>query len=215
MDISKKSVVSPQEALTQLKEGNNRFIQDLRSIESFPSQAKRQELVQGQSPIAIILSCSDSRAPAEVIFDQGLGALFIVRVAGNIIAPSLVGSVEFAAATFGTQLVVVMGHTRCGAITATLNVIQEKSTVPSKNIASIVNRIRPHIEELAMSKQDEKEIVQQSIRANIRASVNHLRYGSELLEDLCNKKELEVVGALYHLETGEVEFFKERQDENS
>ena len=208
MDILKKSVVSSQEAIARLKEGNKRFLQDVRSIEAFTSQAKRQELVGGQSPFAIILSCSDSRAPAEIVFDQGLGTLFIVRVAGNIVAPSLVGSVEFAAATFGTQLVVVMGHSLCGAITATINVIQGKSTVPSKNIADIVQRIRPNIEELSKSKQDQKEIVQQAIKANIRASVNHLRHGSELLEDLCNKQELQVVGALYHLETGEVEFFE-------
>jgi carbonic anhydrase len=210
MDISKKSVVSAQEALTRLREGNKRFIQNVRSIESLTTQAKRQELVEGQSPFAIILSCSDSRAPAEIIFDQGLGTLFIVRVAGNIVAPSLVGSVEFAAATFGTQLVVVMGHTRCGAITATLNSIRGNSTSPSKNIASIVHRIQPNIEELVASKQDEKEIIQQSIRANVRASVNHLRYGSELLEDLCNKNKLQVVGAVYHLETGLVEFFEEQ-----
>lgn len=170
-----------------------------------------EELVGGQEPFAVILGCSDSRVPVEMIFDQGLGDLFVIRVAGNIVAPSQVGSVEFAAIKFKTRLVVVLGHTKCGAITATLDAMRQPGDVGSKNLRSIVDRIRPSLETLVemQDKIDEETLVRQAIRANVRASVNHLRHGSVVLEDLIESEGLMVIGAYYSLKTGEVEFFED------
>jgi len=173
------------------------------------SEARRKELTKGQNPFAIILGCSDARVPAEIIFDQGLGDLFVVRVAGNIVAPSLVGSVEFAAERFGTKLVVVLGHTACGAILATLDELRSPSASPSPNLRSIVDRVRPSIEAL-FDDSDPGEglaLEHKAVRANIRASANQLRHGSQILERLIGQGGLRVVGAEYSLETGEVDFF--------
>jgi carbonic anhydrase len=196
-------------ALERLREGNRRFVADTRTASSTPAHTRRSEVVDGQEPFAIILGCSDSRVPAEMVFDQGLGDLFVIRVAGNIVAPSQVGSVEFAADQFGTKLVVVLGHSNCGAITATLLALKNPGTGGSRNIQSIVDRIRPSIETLFDTnlKHEYHELHHQSVRANIRASVNHLRHGSELLENLIQNEGLVVVGAEYSLETGKVEFF--------
>lgn len=196
-----------KEALARLAEGNHRFAHNLRSVDALVAPLRRGALVTSQHPFAIILSCSDSRAPAEIVFDQGLGDLFVIRVAGNVIAPSLVGSVEFAAATFGTPLAVVMGHTRCGAIAATLDAIEGKSTIPSENIADIVNRIRPAVEELVVPGTSREELTARAVRTNVSASVRHLRSGSRILERLIAEGRLTVAGAEYSLETGEVTFF--------
>jgi carbonic anhydrase len=171
--------------------------------------ARRAALVDGQEPFAIILGCSDSRVPSEIIFDQGLGDLFVIRVAGNIVAPSQVGSVEFAAAQYGTRLVVVMGHTQCGAVTATLDELQGRATTGSRNLRSIVDRVRPSVQTvLASSRTDDYHaLLRASVRANVRASAGHLRHGSSLLEELIQHNGLVVVGAEYSLETGNVDFF--------
>jgi carbonic anhydrase len=166
-------------------------------------------LAKEQQPFAIILGCSDSRVPAEIVFDQGLGDLFVIRVAGNIVAPSQVGSVEFAAARFGTRLVVVLGHSRCGAILATLEELQQPAANQSRNLRSIVDRIRPSVEGLLKAglSHDLDALVQHAVRANVDRSVDHLRHGSEVLEQLGQDAGLLVVGAEYSLETGVVEFF--------
>jgi len=164
--------------------------------------------VSGQEPFAIILGCSDSRVPAELVFDQTFGDLFVIRVAGNIVAPSQIGSVEFAASRFGTRLVVVMGHTQCGAISATLEELQGGATNQSRNLRSIVDRVRPSVETLLSGgRQNTDDLVREAVRANVRASVNHLRHGSDLLEKLIQDIGLLVVGAEYSLETGIVDFF--------
>lgn len=196
------------EALTRLREGNRRFITD-QPTAALSNTARRAALVGGQEPFAIILGCSDSRVPAELVFDQSFGDLFVIRVAGNIVAPSQVGSVEFAAARFGTRLVVVMGHTQCGAILATLEELQGRSTNQSRNLRSIVDRVRPSVETLLSGRRQEdvENLVRDAVRANVRASVNHLRHGSELLEKLAHETGLLVVGAEYSLETGIVDFF--------
>lgn len=196
------------EALQRLRDGNRRFVDGLRSLEMLLTHTKRAEMVKGQQPFAVILGCSDSRVPAETVFDQGIGSLFVIRVAGNIVAPSLVGSVEFAAAKFGTRLVVVLGHSNCGAIQATLDEIKTPGTTPSQNLHAIVDRIRPSIEDLVQAHKDEdhETLVHHAVRANIRASANHLRHGSAILENL-SKDGLVVVGAEYSLETGVVDFF--------
>jgi carbonic anhydrase len=196
-------------SLERLREGNRRFVAGTPTASNVPLHTRRSEVADGQEPFAIILGCSDSRVPAELVFDQGLGDLFVIRVAGNIVAPSQVGSVEFAADRFKTKLVVVLGHSQCGAITATLEELQKPNKSASPSLQSIVNRIRPAVETLMETglKHDHDELVHQSVRANIRASVNHLRHGSAILENLIQNEGLLVVGAEYSLETGKVDFF--------
>jgi carbonic anhydrase len=201
-------MITAREALERLREGNRRFASDTRSHGTLTSQARRDELTAGQEPFAIILGCSDSRVPAELVFDQGLGDLFVIRVAGNIVAPSQVGSVEFAAALFGTRLVVVLGHSQCGAIQATIDELQRPTASQSRNMRSIVDRVRPAVEGLLATdlRHHMKDLARHAVRANIRASVDHLRHGSEVLERLVDEDGLLVVGAEYSLETGVVEF---------
>ena len=202
-------MISAREALERLQEGNRRFASDLRGHPTFTSRTRRLELAAGQQPFAIILGCSDSRVPAEIVFDQGLGELFVIRVAGNIVAPSQVGSVEFAAERFGTRLVVVLGHSMCGAILATLEELGRPTEGQSPNLRSIVDRVRPSVEVLWATelRQNPDALVRHAVRANIRASANHLRHGSQILEQLIQRDGLLVVGAEYSLETGVVEFF--------
>jgi carbonic anhydrase len=202
-------MISALEALKRLQEGNIRFASGARDSDEFMSHARRTELATGQEPFAIILGCSDSRVPAEIVFDLGLGDLFVIRVAGNIVAPSLVGSVEFAAERFGTRLVVVLGHSQCGAILATLDEMRRPTENQSRNMRAIVDRVRPSIEGLLATnlKDDPEALVEEAVRANIRASVNHLRHGSQVLEQLIREDGLLVVGAEYSLHTGLVEFF--------
>ncbi len=198
-----------KQALERLREGNRRFVADIRNPEGTSVLTRRQEVADGQEPFAIILGCSDSRVPAEMVFDQGLGDLFVIRVAGNIVAPSQIGSVEFAAERYRTKLVVVLGHSQCGAILATLEELKRPNENQSRHLKSIVDRIRPSVATLLDTdlKHDHDALVHQSVRANIRASVNQLRHGSELLENLLLTEGLLVVGAEYSLETGAVEFF--------
>ena len=194
------------EAFNRLKEGNQRFAAHVKSDDI---QLKKTELISVQEPVAIILGCSDARVPAEMVFDQGLGDLFVIRVAGNIVAPSQVGSVEFAASRFGTRLVVVLGHSTCGAILATLEELQNPGSNQSKNLASIVDRVRPSVEPLLATDlaNDRPRLIREAVRANIRASAAHLRHGSRILEQLVQNEGLVVVGAEYSLETGVVDFF--------
>jgi carbonic anhydrase len=203
-------MISACEALERLREGNRRFVSDVRSRETITGQMHRDELAAGQEPFAIILGCSDSRVPAEIVFDQGLGDLFVIRVAGNIVASSQVGSVEFAAARFGTRLVVVLGHSGCGAVSATLEELQQRTEHQSRNLRSIVDRIRPSVEAWLATelRHDPEALVRSAVRANIRVSANQRRHGSEVVEQLVQNEGLLVVGAEYSLETGLVEFFE-------
>jgi carbonic anhydrase len=202
-------MISADEALERLREGNRRFVSEVRSHENLTSEARRSALTSGQEPFAIILGCSDSRVPAEIVFDQGLGDLFVIRVAGNIVAPSQIGSVEFAAERAGARLVVVLGHSQCGAILATLEELKRPTENHSRNLRSIVDRISPSVEALLSTdlRHDPDELVRQAVRANVRASANQLRHGSDIVEELIQKDGLCVVGAEYSLETGIVEFF--------
>jgi len=194
-------------ALARLVEGNSRYAQNVRSIDSLLSHARRE--LQTQRPFAIVLGCSDSRAPAELVFDQGLGDLFVIRVAGNIVAPSQIGSVEFAAEQYGTRLVVVMGHSSCGAIQAAVDAITSQRGPASRNLMSIVNRVRPSIESLVATDlvKDPVRLTREAVRANVRASVNHLRHGSEIIETLAANDGLLIVGAELDLDTGQVTWF--------
>jgi carbonic anhydrase len=201
-------MIPAAEALERLREGNLRFAANVRGSDAFVTHMRRVELASGQQPFAIILGCSDSRVPAEIVFDQGLGDLFVIRVAGNIVAPSQVGSVEFAADRYSTRLVVVLGHSQCGAILATLEELR-MPTDHSHNLRAIVDRVRPSVEGLLSAGlgDDQDALVREAVRANIRASVDHLRHGSAVLEELIQKQGLMVVGAEYSLETGVVDFF--------
>ena len=200
-------MVSAQEALERLREGNRRFAANAQEANGFPGQTRPADVAASQQPFAIVLGCSDSRVPAEIVFDQGLGDLFVIRVAGNIVAPSQVGSVEFAATRYSTRLVVVLGHSQCGAILATLEELRRPREDQSRNLRAIVDRVRPSVEGLLATelRHDLDALVREGVRANIRTSVYHLRHGSQILEQLIQEEGLRVVGAEYSLETGVVE----------
>ena len=176
------------------------------SIDSLARQLDRAALKRAQSPIAIVLGCSDSRAPAELVFDQGLGELFVIRVAGNVVSPSQVGSVEFAAERYGTRLVVVMGHTQCGAIDATLDAVEQGAPPASDNIMSIVERVRPAVETAKLAGGDREAVARAATRINVRMAVQHLRHGTPAIERLVTREGMLVIGAEYDLESGRVEF---------
>ncbi len=200
-------MLSAPEALQQLKDGNARFTSGMRSLDAMMKQAHRAELADGQAPFAVIIGCSDSRVPVEIVFDQGLGDLFVIRVAGNVVSNTQIGSVEFAAETFGTRLVVVMGHSCCGAISATLDALKSPGNAGSRGLLSIVNRIRPAVEELVQNDPDDESLHHHAVRANVRMAAQTLRASSPILERLILEDGLLVVGAEYSLETGEVDFF--------
>jgi len=204
-----KPIPAPK-ALDRLTQGNKRFVKNRSTGLLAVHRDVRKLLLKSRGPFAIVLSCSDARAPSEILFDQGLGDLFVIRVAGNVVAPSLIGSVEFAAATTQARLVVVMGHTHCGAIRATFDAVEGKKPVLSENIHDIVERIQPHIQRLVSRKNGaykRDEVLRAAVRANVLASVDHLRHGSRFLEDMVRHNELMIVGAEYDIDTGVVDFF--------
>jgi carbonic anhydrase len=202
-------MISAQEALDRLREGNRRFVNDQATLATILSRSHRAAVTAVQEPFAIILGCSDARVPAELVFDQGFGDLFVIRVAGNIVAPSQVGSVEFAAQRFGTRLVLVMGHSSCGAIEAALEAGMRKEGPASRNLMSIVDRVRSSIESLVSTElaKDPVRLRKEAMRANVRASVAHLRHSSEIIENLVLHDGLVVVGSELDLTTGEVALF--------
>lgn len=203
-------MISAVDALERLREGNRRFVSDEVSEETLASREHRAGAAKPQNPFAIILACSDSRVPTELIFDRGIGDLFVIRVAGNIVAPSQIGSIEFAAKQFGTRLVVVLGHSDCGAIIATLQELGLKESHRSPNLRAIVDRIRPAVEPILNehSDLDDNAVVDECVRANVRASVEQLRHGSLILEQLIDSGDLTIIGAEYSIETGYIEFFE-------
>ncbi len=202
-------MIGAREALARLRAGNERFVSEIMASEAITSPTRRRQVAVAQEPFAILLGCSDSRVPAEIIFDQGLGDLFVIRVAGNIVAPSQIDSVEFAAERYGTELVVVLGHSTCGAILATLEELGRPPAEQSRSLRSIVDRVRPSIEPLLVTEvaHDHAALVKHAVRANIRSSVNQLRRGSRALEQRIREDRLLVVGAEYSLDSGVVEFF--------
>ena len=199
--------ITPEDALERLRRGNARFVagEQQRSVDS----AERAALAAGQEPFAVVLGCSDSRVPIEVVFDQGLGDLFVIRVAGNIATPSLIGSIEFAAQNFGTQLVVVLGHTQCGAVDATLRSLRSPGDPGSRNLGAIVEKIQPAVAPLL--EQDEvlnpAELMHEAVRRNVTSSIGFIRNESPVIESLIDDGRLRIVGAEYSLETGVVDFF--------
>ena len=208
--MGKPKPIPAAKALLRLTQGNRRFVKNRSTGLLGVHRDVRKLLLKPRGPFAIILSCSDSRAPSEILFDQGLGDLFVIRVAGNVVAPSLIGSVEFAAATTQARLVVVMGHTQCGAIQATFDVVEGKKAALSENIHDIVDRILPHIQRLVARNKgpySREDVLRDAVRANVLASADHLRHGSKFLEDMVRDNALMIVGAEYDIETGLVDFF--------
>jgi carbonic anhydrase len=202
-------MLSANEALERLWEGNRRFVSGLRSLETLISQIRRLEFVHYQAPFAVVLGCSDSRVPVETIFDQSIGDLFVIRVAGNVVASSQIGSIEFAAAQFSTRLVVVLGHTQCSAVETTLSELQQSTQNQSKSFRSIVDRIGPAVESFLDTelRHESEALLEHAVRANVRISANHLRHASSVLKNMIEKDGLRIVGAEYSLETGNVDFF--------
>ena len=209
---SERPQPTPDEALARLLEGNARFASNVRSIDSLVSHLRRAELAAGQRPFAVIVGCSDSRAPAEIVFDQGLGDPFVIRVAGPIIEPSQIGSVEFACSRFGTPLVLVLGHTRCGAIQATIDEILAPAEGQSLHVLSVVNRIRPAIAQLVQEHRDDPSanLTDVAVQANVRSCISELLAGSEIIAGLVEQGKVKVIGAEYHLEHGRVEVLDDR-----
>jgi carbonic anhydrase len=197
-------MISAVEALGRLRDGNRRFVDGSSDVANALGEARRAELVDGQQPFAVVLACSDSRVPVELIFDQGLGDLFVIRVAGNIVAPSQIGSVEYAASQLGTQLVVVLGHSNCGAVQATLAELQQPHDDWSPNLGAIVERIRPAIQ--ALLDRSTEVALHDAVVANVRQSVAALVHGSTVIESLIDSDSLRVIGAEYSIESGEVRF---------
>lgn len=202
-------VISAREALDRLREGNRRFVSGNRIAEKIPIEARRRELVEGQHPFAVVLGCSDSRVPVEMVFDQGPGDLFVVRIAGNVVTPSQLGTVEFAVEQLGSPLVVVLGHTRCGAVEATLAYVTGRLQRPSPHVQSVIDHIRPEVlsEMKKEGSDDPAQLIDRIARANVRAAATRLVDGSQLLERLAGANEIHIVGAEYSLETGSVDFF--------
>ena len=201
-----------EQALEMLKQGNARFVENVQNPQS--TLLASNALTHVHEPFAIILGCSDARVPAEIVFDQGLGDLFVIRVAGNVVAPSQIGSVEFAAEKFGTKLVVVLGHSHCGAVTACVETLINPDQQFSPNLRSIVDRIRPSVYNLheiyTANGQDidAQELINRGIKANVRMSVTQIKHGSRILEDAVNNGSLIIVGAVYDLDTGKVTFIE-------
>lgn len=198
-------------ALAKLKEGNKRFREASAAGEALVRRIPYKKMGESQKPWAVILGCSDSRVPAEIVFDQGLGDLFVIRVAGNIVAPSQIGSVEFACQQFGSNVVVVLGHTQCGAVTATVDSLLSDPDNISPNIASIVERVKPAVAPILSqnSGMERNELIRRAGRANVELSVRDLRRRSDIIDGLIKAKKLLVVGAEYTLDTGCVEFYDE------
>ncbi|MEM7403881.1 MAG: carbonic anhydrase [Pseudomonadota bacterium] len=199
-----------EDALARLRAGNLRFVEGVRRADTSLDRNRRAELVAGQAPFAIVLGCSDSRVPVEMVFDQGLGDLFVIRVAGNVVASSQMGSIEFAVDQFNPGLVLVLGHSQCGAIKATLSELQQPREARSDSVGTIVDRIRPAVQTLLETElaRDEATLLHHAVRANVRAAVNQLKHGSALLEQRIESGRLLVIGAEYALDTGVVDFFE-------
>ncbi len=201
-------MLSAQDALTELKAGNQRYVTGNQQQETNLNPKGRSDLLQGQAPFAVIIGCADSRVPVEMIFDQGLGDLFVIRVAGNVITPTQTGSVEYAVANLGTRLVVVLGHTGCGAVSATVAELRKPTGSLSPGLTAIVERIAPAVESVLKTEQgrDDAQLLCAAVRANVGLAVSDLRSGSSIIEQLCEQDGLTVVGAEYSLESGEVAF---------
>lgn len=205
-------MTSAQEAIKLLKEGNQRFVANKRQIDPHGDDHAVDE-----NPIAIVLGCSDHRAPPDIVFDRGLGDLFVIRVAGNIVTPTQLGTIEFAAQTFGPRLIVVMGHSRCGAIQATIQTRHKNATPGSPNLDSIIKRMLPAIDAHLDSETDPTDLdfIRQVTHTNVFNSIRDLRAHSQIIADLMDNDNLLIVGAYYDMVSGRVEFIEQESSLNT
>ena len=208
---TKKTELTSQQALDLLKEGNRKFVSDS-PVQSVQGRDRRLEIARGQTPIAVLVSCSDSRVPPELLFGRGLGELFIVRNAGNTVDNVAQGSIEYAVAQLGVPLVVVMGHERCGAVEAAVTVVERNATFPG-SIGQMIEPIIPAVLKAraglkSKAQHSEGELLETAVRENVLRVVNRLRTSEALLLEPVRTKNLLVVGARYDLDDGEVEFFE-------
>lgn len=203
-------MIKAEDALRRLREGNDRFVSGHSRLKQALNPVNRTKLVPSQEPFAVVLGCSDSRVPVELIFDQGVGELFVVRVAGNIAGPSQLESIEFAAQQLGSRLVMVLGHTGCGAVQATLGRLGGKDEGQAPILPSITDRISAALVDLkpADANDDPDRLLRQAVRVNVRASVRQLIECSETLRRLVREDGLQVVAAEYSLESGGVSFLE-------
>ena len=192
--------LTPKCAHDILVEGNKRFVQNLKAQRNLQEQVF--ETSKGQFPFAVILSCIDSRAPAELVFDQGIGDIFSVRVAGNIINEDILGSMEYACKVAGAKIVVVMGHTKCGAVTAACNHVE------LGNITPLLNKIKPVVDTIDVEPGNmHDDVIEDVAQLNVGLSINRIRKESQILSEMEKNGEIEIVGAMYDVETGLVEFY--------
>ncbi len=196
-----QSEMTPQLALSYLQEGNQRFVENLRAHRNLLEQVN--ETAEGQYPFATVLSCIDSRTSAELIFDQGLGDIFSVRVAGNVVNDDILGSMEYACKVAGSKLVVVLGHSKCGAVISACN------HVVMGNITTLLSKIQPAVRKVEASYSDivSDEAVQAVANENVLESIRHTLQRSTILSEMVASGEIIIVGAMYDVESGKVDFF--------
>ena len=209
--LRRPSMLSPQYSLERLREGNQRYVTGTRIHGSGLDHSRRHELVSAQTPFAVILGCADSRVPPEIVFDQGLGDLFVIRVAGNVAQPFEIGSAEYAVARLNTKLIVVLGHSGCGAVKAALSTLQGRANGLSPSLDSLVKKIEPAVSGLLAdaANRSPEELLSLAVRANVRNSMQQLQADSELLSQRVQDGTLAIVGAEYSLATGAVGFLSD------
>lgn len=194
-------------AFQQLIQGNERFVSGLRSTESLLGHTKLKELAEkGQKPFAIVLSCSDSRVPAELLFDCGFGDLFVIRVAGNVVQPSQIASIEYAAKVLGSSLCVVMGHSKCGAVQAALDSETGKRPNLGPNIDFLIELIRPAVNKCLKDGAPQHDTLDKCIQQNVINTAGEILAKSSLLRGLAKEERFHIVEAIFHLESGKVIF---------
>ena len=202
-------MMTAREALLRLQEGNARFVAGDADPDAQCASARREQLLEGQDPFAIVVGCADSRVPVEFVFDQGLGDLFVIRVAGNVVSQTQLASIEFAAQEYDAKLVVVLGHTGCGAMRAALAAVRSGREPEPANLRMLVEKIRPAVE-CAIEGGDGQgmdALADLAGRENVRRAVDVIRNDPGVIRKLVDDEGLEIVGAEYSLATGVVEFF--------
>jgi carbonic anhydrase len=199
-----KTTMTPDQALAALKEGNDKFVTDA-PYRQATDRTRRLEIARGQTPFAVLVSCSDSRVPPELLFGRGLGELFIVRNAGNTVDTTALGSIQYAALELGVPLVVVLGHEKCGAVDAAVKVVKDNATFPG----AIGQMVEPIVPAVIRAQTQQGDLLDNAVRENVRRTVNRLRTAEALLQEPLRTGKLRIVGARYDLDDGDVDFFDE------
>jgi carbonic anhydrase len=200
-----QAAITPAMALELLKDGNKRFVSNLKINRNLLQQAN--ETSDGQHPVAVILSCIDSRTSAELIFDQGLGDIFSVRIAGNIINEDILGSMEFGCKVAGSKIIVVLGHTKCGAVKGACDHVE------MGNLTALLTKIRPAVEDEGTTKENRNsgngEFVEKVAVINVKRTVKSIIERSTILKEMVEKGEIEIIGGVHNIVDGQVTFFED------